>query len=239
MRGNLRKQHLPQVRFLEDMLAMKCEHPMELVVTSGCTSVLLAAGPPCQPFSGLGVQPGWDDPRAAPLQHTLQIIVELRRRCKRAGLTFNFLLEEVASMQPDIRDYISQFLSVPPCLLQSADWGWVHRSRLWWGIVPPSSTTSAAASTTLPTLPFPGCSLSWPPLAPFLPEAAPSPKGPSSSISTGESSPGWRRLGASPAAAAAAAASATAAAAASARRCWWSSSSAYPDWLHCGVWREC
>eukprot|EP00971_Amphidinium_carterae_P237778 4720577-Amphidinium_carterae.1 len=43
------------------------------------------------------------------------------------------MLEEVATMSAVSRQQITDLARTPPVLLQAADFGWVHRSRLYWG----------------------------------------------------------------------------------------------------------
>ena len=42
-------------------------------------------------------------------------------------------MEEVASMSVKARDHITELFGSPPVLIQAADFGWVHRARLYWG----------------------------------------------------------------------------------------------------------
>ena len=37
-------------------------------------------------------------------------------------------------MQPTIRGTITDMVGSQPCLLHAADFGWVHRARLYWGL---------------------------------------------------------------------------------------------------------
>eukprot|EP00972_Heterocapsa_arctica_P089708 13231160-Heterocapsa_arctica.AAC.1 len=42
-------------------------------------------------------------------------------------------MEEVASMSKEVRESVSQLAGGTPTLLHAADFGWVHRARLYWG----------------------------------------------------------------------------------------------------------
>ena len=37
-------------------------------------------------------------------------------------------------MSVKARDHITELFGSPPVLIQAADFGWVHRSRLYWGV---------------------------------------------------------------------------------------------------------
>ena len=60
----LASSHFPWLYTLDDMMHVTASAIIEMFDGSGCMSLLLMAGPPCQPFSGLGLQQGWDDPRS-------------------------------------------------------------------------------------------------------------------------------------------------------------------------------
>ena len=77
MRANHNIQHLYQ--FLH-------ERPM-----THTNLDVYAAGPPCQPFSGIGLQKGLDDPRAALYQQTIEFIRQARPKI--------FLIENVPGLQ--------------------------------------------------------------------------------------------------------------------------------------------
>ena len=57
------------------------------------------------------------------------------------GIGFKWLVEEVASMAQKHRDEISATLGGQPVLLNAADWGWVQRARLYWGLDVPALRT--------------------------------------------------------------------------------------------------
>ena len=116
---------------------------------SGCSLVLLGAGPPCQPFSGLSSSPkGFEDERTAPLKAFVRIRDDLEAYCRGKGLVFKWLLEEVASMSITHRQEITQLVGSQPVLIHAADFGWVHRPRLYWGLQ--SSALDHAAALELP-----------------------------------------------------------------------------------------
>ena len=103
---------------------------MRMFSHSGCRRLLLLAGPPCQPFSGLELQHSWSDPRADPPKHTINLVSGLRLECQHQNITFKFLVEEVASMPAKIREEVSDGLGMQPCVVHAGDWGYVHRARL-------------------------------------------------------------------------------------------------------------
>eukprot|EP00971_Amphidinium_carterae_P312288 6207066-Amphidinium_carterae.1 len=45
------------------------------------------------------------------------------------------MLEEVATMSEESRMQITALAGHPPVLLHAADFGWVHRARLYWRAV--------------------------------------------------------------------------------------------------------
>eukprot|EP00971_Amphidinium_carterae_P334582 6469938-Amphidinium_carterae.2 len=120
----------PHVSSWSDMTTLSTETVLQQFRRSGCTSILLIAGAPCQPFSSLGNQHGFDDPRSQPLTHFFHMRDELQTACRKLDTPFHWLLEEVATMKEDARQRITALAGVPPVLIQAADFGWVHRSRL-------------------------------------------------------------------------------------------------------------
>ena len=96
--------------------------------------VLMVGGVPCQPFSGLADDPrGMADPRAAPIGHFVRIRDGLSAHLRRADIDFYWMIEEVASMTRAHRDEISRITGTEPVLLHAADYGWIHRPRLYCG----------------------------------------------------------------------------------------------------------
>eukprot|EP00971_Amphidinium_carterae_P229897 4562215-Amphidinium_carterae.1 len=126
----------PHVSSWSDMTTLSTETVLQQFRQSRCTSILLIAGAPCQPFSSLGNQHGFDDPRSLPLTHFFHMRDELQTACRTLDTPFHWLLEEVATMKEDARQRITALAGVPPVLIQAADFGWVHRSRLYWGPAP-------------------------------------------------------------------------------------------------------
>ena len=53
-------------------------------------------------------------------------------------LAFKWMVEEVASMSVAHRKQISELLGGEPVLLHAADFGWMHRPRIYWGIDVPA-----------------------------------------------------------------------------------------------------
>ena len=68
-----------------------------------------------------------------PMALALTVVQYLRPACKAAGLEFRVLIEESITLPVHIRERIGATLG-KPTLASGADWGWVHRPRLWWGI---------------------------------------------------------------------------------------------------------
>jgi len=63
-----------------------------LVAVESLPSVqIIIAGPPCPPWSKKGIRGSWNDPRAKPFLHTLQIIIDQAHR----GTLLFFILENV------------------------------------------------------------------------------------------------------------------------------------------------
>ena len=100
-------------------------------------ALMLIMGPPCQPFSLLATTPlGLDDPRCAALKSFVKIRDALDKGFStRDARKFRWILEEVANMTAPHRDAISKLLGCQPVLVNAADWGWVQRARLYWGLL--------------------------------------------------------------------------------------------------------
>ena len=114
---------------------LKGDELMQQASAHGAAVILLIGGPPCPPFSALSSAPkGFADERSAPLREYKRIRDTLQELCKPAGITFLWLLEEVGSMSASHRQEISELLGAEPVLLHAADYGYIHRARLYWGL---------------------------------------------------------------------------------------------------------
>ena len=103
---------------------------------SNYSAVLLTEGAPCQPFSPLNAEAqGFadDQGRADLVHHFVAIRDALAAHCSRQGVDFQWFFEEVGTMTATNRAKISRLLSSAPVIIQSADFGWVHRCRAYWG----------------------------------------------------------------------------------------------------------
>ena len=112
-----------------------------LIMAADPDLVILIGGPPCQPYSGLATDPkGLSDPRAAPLRHFVRLREELREALVGTGIQFFWLLEEVASMSAAHRAELTQLIGAEPVLLHAADFGYMHRPRIYFGLDIPALT---------------------------------------------------------------------------------------------------
>ena len=107
----------------EDACDMDLPSLLKPIQKESWDMILLVAGPPCQPFSGLsGRATGFEDPRS----HPLLAFKEVRGRilsdvCPRDVQEVRWLVEEVASMSATDREAISSLLGAQPVLLNAAD----------------------------------------------------------------------------------------------------------------------
>lgn len=96
--------------------------------------VFLGGAPPCPPFSTTASQPRtFVDERSAPLHAFLRLRDGLAAYCRKKRLWFKWVFEEVASMSEGHRCEISAALGCKPVLFHAADFGYLHRPRLYWG----------------------------------------------------------------------------------------------------------
>lgn len=89
---------------------------------------LLIAGFPCQSFSGAGKQKGFEDERGQLFYKCLEAL----ENCKPKW----FLFENVASMKPAVKDFISEKFGVQPIMINSALLTAQSRKRLYWTNIP-------------------------------------------------------------------------------------------------------
>ena len=126
-------QKFPQFEMYAQCNTVTEEVVMKKFTKNHYKGIFLIGGPPCQPFSQAGKQAGFDDHRAAPMEHFCQLAKCLKSRATRENLQFLCLMEQVATMQPQHRDQITHLFGDVPVLIQAADFGWVQRARLYWG----------------------------------------------------------------------------------------------------------
>ena len=100
------------------------------------SAVLLLGGAPCGPFSSLGAQRGFDEGTTrSRLVHTFRKARDaLAKRCEQVDKPFRWLFEETSTMTVPERRQFSDIFGQVPVAIHSADFGHVHRLRLWWGL---------------------------------------------------------------------------------------------------------
>ena len=124
----------PQLLMRQDCESVTADEVIRLAAKAGCGGVWLVGGPPCQPFSVAGQRGGFNDQRANPLLVFCELKGELDKATRAAGLGFRCLLEEVATMSSTHRAEISEKFQGGPTLIHAADFGWIQRARLYWGL---------------------------------------------------------------------------------------------------------
>ena len=137
-KNNLREfvqRKWPNLKAVAEVKDLQVDDIVQDICATSPDLVLLVGGPPCQPFTELATDPqGWSDPRSEPIVHFKRIRDGMREKLRAIGIDFAWLMEEVASMTKEFRDQISAFLDCQPVLLHAADFGWIHRPRLYWGL---------------------------------------------------------------------------------------------------------
>ena len=124
----------PTAEVFKDALSIDSDLVMKRANKKKYIGILLAGGPPCQPFSLAGRQRGWAESRSSPSSHFCSLQRLLRTRCKEASLRFECLMEQVATMNVENRDILTEKFGEPPVLVQAAEFGWVQRARFYWGV---------------------------------------------------------------------------------------------------------
>ena len=124
--------HTPNLEHWSDFLALDVEHIWRKIVKGGFSAVLMAGGPPCQPWSALGQQQQWSDPRSCPLIRFFEFRDQLGKKCRAHGIALHWMMEEVGSLTHEAILWISELAGCMPFLLHAADFGWLHRARFFW-----------------------------------------------------------------------------------------------------------
>ena len=125
----------PEHENVSDIRSIEVDKIIGKFRSSNCCGIFRVGGPPCKSFSAFGNQRGFEDANAEPLMAFVNLKRALEKVCKENGIHWRWMMEEVASMSKENRDRISQLLEATPCLIEGADWGFVHRARLYWGLL--------------------------------------------------------------------------------------------------------
>ena len=130
----LARRRWPGLAVWENATTLTVDKIDPLLSAKSYDLVLLVGAPPCPPLSALpsGVK-SFASERTMPLQGFMRIRNELSAWCQLRGVWFEWMLEEVASMSQAHREEITSMAGSPPVLIHAADFGWVHRPRLFWG----------------------------------------------------------------------------------------------------------
>jgi len=109
------KAKYPHISHVHQVGCLKTDGIISEAQRLECAGILFIRGPPCQ-F----------------IHQKISDFVDLRNavrvECINLGIHIRWLMEEVATLEPD-----SEFTGAVPVLIHAADWGWVHRARLYWG----------------------------------------------------------------------------------------------------------
>ena len=134
--GNLRDlmdRRWPGIRKSKDVSKLDMQEVEAHIAAHKPELVILLCQPPAQ-RSGLASLPkAYGEERTVPIQQFLRIRVAIREYCEINGVNFKWLLEETATMSQAHRQEISQAVGESPLLIHASDFGWIHRSRLFWG----------------------------------------------------------------------------------------------------------
>ena len=99
--------------------------------------VFLFMGPPCPPHATSNVaKKTFADERSSPLTDFRRLRDSVSQYCVSRDLVFRWAVEESALMSSEHRQEFTTKLGCPPVLLHAADFGWVHKARLFWGLSP-------------------------------------------------------------------------------------------------------
>ena len=119
----------------DNVLSLSAADAMAGARAAKAHAVLLVGGPPCPPFSSLSSNPqGFNDERSAPLVRFVELRDEIGSACAATGMRFRWLMEEVATMEVAHRAAITELVGEVPTLIHAADFGYLHRARLYWGL---------------------------------------------------------------------------------------------------------